>query len=139
MWPKGAAHASRSGLCFALVWMLAKNVTVATSLRICSFTGLRTSVCYVRSNCSLCGHEGSLHTICVLLACKQRVGDAISVKTLVRLPDLFRRPWTELAWESRLYIGMNGLVCLSCTVCRPVARIFLKGGYMGVRCLCTHA
>ena len=27
---KGAAHASRSELCFALVWMLAKNVPVAT-------------------------------------------------------------------------------------------------------------
>ena len=47
---------------------------------------------FVRS----CGH-GSVQTIRGLLACKQKVGDAISVKTLVRwtpgLPDLLRRPW----------------------------------------------
>ena len=47
---EGVAHASRSELCFALVWMLAKNVTVATALKICSFAGLSISVCYVRSD-----------------------------------------------------------------------------------------
>ena len=51
---KGEAHASRSELCFALVWMLAKNVTMATTLIICSFTGLRISVCYVRSDSEVC-------------------------------------------------------------------------------------
>ena len=43
----------------------------------------------------LCGH-GFVQMICRLLACKQNVGDAISIKILVRrspgLPDLLRHP-----------------------------------------------
>ena len=90
-------HASRSELCFTLVWMLAKNVTVVTALKICSqFAGLRISICYVRSD--LCRQY-----IYVLLACKQRVGDAVSVKTMVwrlpGLPDLFRRPCCLHGWS----------------------------------------
>ena len=92
---QGAMHTSQSELCLTLVWMLAKNVTVATVLKICSFTGLFTFVLRLIGPWSLCWH-GSLQTICMLLTCKQRVGNTISIKTLVRrlpgLPDLFRRP-----------------------------------------------
>ena len=40
---QGAMHTSQSELCLTLVWMLAKNVMVATVLKICSFTGLSPS------------------------------------------------------------------------------------------------
>ena len=77
---KGAAHVSGSELYFALVWMLAKIVTVATALKICSQVSASPSVTFDRTVKFV--RHGSLQTICVLLACKQsqRVGDAIPVK-----------------------------------------------------------
>ena len=55
---------------------------------------------YIRTVC-LCRH-GSVQTIRGLLACKQRVGDAISVKILLRqlpgLPYLLCRPCSKVHW-----------------------------------------
>ena len=68
---------------------------MATALN-CLFSGLAAFL-YVRT-VRLCRH-GSVQKISGLLTCKPRVGDAISVKTLVqrspRLPKLLHRPCSK--------------------------------------------
>ena len=82
-----ATHANQSDFC--LVFSLIVSCIIPSN-------AVRECVATVRS----CGHR-SVQMICGRLACKQRVGDAISVKTLVRrspdLPDLLCSPWTVRA------------------------------------------
>ena len=71
---------------------------MATALKICSFSSLHSSL--LRPDHYICaGMDVYVQMICRLLACKQTVGDAISVKTLVQrspglsgLPDPLHRP-----------------------------------------------
>ena len=84
-----ATHASRSEFCLSLVATLAENVWPPRS------KSARSQVSTALFMSRLCGH-GSVQMICSLLACKQKVGDAISVKIFVwrslGLPDLLRHP-----------------------------------------------
>ena len=69
----------------------ARQECVATTLTICWFSGLCSSLLHsgLRSSC---GHKSVL-AICVFLSYKRSVGNIISVKTMVRrLPDLPRQP-----------------------------------------------
>ena len=57
---------------------------MATALKICLFSAVSTkALFYIQTRWRVCGH-GPVQTICGFLACKQRVRNAISVKTLVQ-------------------------------------------------------
>ena len=90
-------HASR--LEFCLVFIIFQAMLV---LRMCGngtqnlLISVSAALFYTCGSWHSCGH-GSVQMICGLLACKQRDGEAISVKRLVwrlpGLPDLLYRPW----------------------------------------------